>query len=315
MRRCVEVFAPASIGNVCVGFDVLGLAVDALGDRVRARVRARRAGEPAGAVMVSVRGVEGVDALPPCDATNAAAIAASGVVAAADVDAVIELDLLKGLPTGSGMGSSSASAVAGAQAANLVLGGPLAPVRVLACCLEAEAAVSGRHADNIAPALLGGLVLVRRCDPMDVVRLPVPAGLCVVVVRPELEVLTRDARAALAESVALRTVVEHSADLGAFVAACYSGDLDLLGRCLSDPLAEQARIGMIRGGGEALAAMRGAGSLGASISGSGPSLFALCRSVDGANEAGAAAVEALARAGVASRYLVSPADCAGAREV
>ena len=311
--RTVTVFAPASIGNVCVGFDTLGLALPGLGDRCRVRVR-----DPRSSVSIvdfeTVTGQPGTEPLPEASQSNAAVIAASAVLERVG-GGHVEMSLHKGLPTGSGLGSSSASAVAAAQATNLALGNPLRPLQVLGCCLEAEAAVSGRHADNIAPSLLGGLVLVRRLDPLDVVRLPVPEGLTVVLIRPELSLLTSAGRGVIPESMAMEDSVAHSANLGSFVAACYSGDLDLMSRCVVDPIAEPVRIGMIKGGAEALAAMRAAGAIAASISGSGPALFALCRSKASAADVADAGVAAMQSAGVEAKHIVAPADSPGAREV
>lgn len=310
--RTVTVFAPASIGNVCVGFDTLGLALPGLGDRCTAEA-VGDTGTP-WARMSAISGEPGTEPLPEPGNTNAAVIAAQAVLQRVGFGSV-ELTLHKGLPTGSGLGSSSASAVAAAQATNLALGNPLRPMQVLECCLEAEAAVSGRHADNIAPSLLGGLVLVRRTDPLDVVRLPVPAGLTAVVIRPQLSLLTSEGRGVIPESMATPDAVGHAANLGSFVAACYSGDLDLMSRCIVDPIAEPVRVGMIRGGADAIAAMRQAGALAASISGSGPALFALCRSRSSAIGVAEAGVAAMRRSGVTATHMIAPADSPGAREV
>lgn len=309
--RTVTVFAPASIGNVCVGFDTLGLALPTFGDRCTATAFPLT---NEGVLSMSVSGEPGTEPWPEPSESNAAYIAARMVLARFGRGSV-ELSLYKGLPTGSGLGSSSASAVAAAQATNLALGNPLRPTQVLECCLIAEAAVSGRHADNIAPSLLGGLVLVRRTDPLDVVRLPVPAGLTVVLIRPQLSLLTSEGRGVIPESMLTPDAVAHAANLGSFVAACYSGDLDLMGRCVVDPIAEPARIDMIQGGAEAISAMRSAGALAASISGSGPALFALCRSAQSARGIAEAGVSAMQAAGVDATHVIAPADNPGAREV
>jgi homoserine kinase len=310
----VTVFAPATVANLGVGLDVFGLAIEGPGDTVTATIRERRSAEEPVAQLVSITGEPGVTTLPPCSPGNTACIAAACAVRAADVDVVVELALRKGLPVGSGLGSSAASSAAAAQATSLALGAMLTQRQLLEACLEAEEAVSGSHADNIAPALLGGLILVRRTKPVDVLRLPIPDGLRLAIVCPALEILTRDARAVLAPTVTLQAAIHHSANVAAFVAACYSGDLDALGRCIEDPLAEPARIHLIPGGAPALGAMRAAGALGASLSGSGPTLFALCRSLEIAADAARAGVEALAAAGVNASSFLSRADCPGARQ-
>ncbi len=305
--RVVRAFAPATVANLGTGFDVLGLALLGPGDTVLAR---RVPGT--GVRIAAVHGDGGRLPLEP--ERNTAGIAAIATLARAGIDAGVELEVTKGLPLGSGMGSSAASAAAAAYAVNLLLGSPLRRAELVAPCVEAEAAVSGRHADNVAPALLGGMVLVRSVDPPDIVRLPVPAGLVLTVVTPQHEVSTRDARAALPADVPLAQMVRTSANLGAFVSACFSGDLGLLARALEPDVVTAARARLIPGCLDVLAAARDAGALGASISGSGPSLFALCRSERSAHEVAVAMRAAFRRAGLESSAVFSPADCPGARE-
>ena len=182
-------------------------------------------------------------------------------------------------------------------------------------CIEAEAAVSGRHADNVAPALLGGLVLVRSTDPPDLIRLPLPDGLTVVIVTPKHELPTKDARAVLPAEVPLSTMVRSTAQVAGLVSACYSGDLSLLSRSLEDTVVTPARIGLIPGGQKALDAALGSGALGASISGAGPSLFALCRSARSAATTAQAMKRQIEAAGVGASIHISPANCPGVRRV
>jgi homoserine kinase len=219
------------------------------------------------------------------------------------------------MPIGSGLGSSAASAAAAAFAVNLLVGSPLRKIELVEPCLAAEAAVAGRHADNVAPALLGGLILVRSLDPLDIVRLPVPEGLVVAVVTPKMELSTRTARAALPDTIPLASLVHNTAHVGAFISACYSGDLALLGRSLSDAVATPARAPLIPGCASVIEAALDAGALGSSISGSGPSIFALCRSQRSAVEVAARMVAAFASAGLGAESIVSPVDCPGARRV
>ena len=304
----VSVFAPATVANLGPGLDVLGLALSSPGDRVTARLVPGR-----GVTLASVRGDGG--ALPLDPAKNTAGIAAEATLAKAGVATGVLLTLEKGMPIGSGLGSSAASAAAAAYAVNLLIGSPLRKIELIGPCLDAEAAVAGRHADNVAPALLGGLILVRSIEPLDVVRLPVPDGLVVAVVTPAMELSTRAARAALPEHVPLASLVRNSASVAAFVSACYSGDLALLGRSLVDAVATPARAPLIPGCASVIEAARDAGALGSSISGAGPSIFALCRSIRSAGEVAAAMVAAFAAAGLAAAAVVSPADCPGARRV
>lgn len=301
-------FAPATIANLGPGFDVLGLAIDGLGDTVTVA----RSNTP-GVHITKIHGDNGVLPLDPNK--NTAAIAATETMKAAGMQANIEIEIFKGLPLCSGLGSSAASAVAAAFATNQLLGGPLRKYDLIGPCIEAEAAVSGRHADNVAPALLGGLVLIRSTDPPDLIRLPIPEGLTMVVVTPATELPTRQARAILPDTVPLSTMVATTAQVAGLVSSCYSGDLSLLSRSLEDYVVTPARIGLIPGGQAALDAALAAGALGASISGAGPSLFAMCRSERSARSAAFAMVAAINGAGIDATVHISPANCAGVRRV
>ncbi|NOZ00940.1 MAG: homoserine kinase [Deltaproteobacteria bacterium] len=304
--REVKAFAPATVANLGLGFDILGLALVGPGDTVTARLVREK-----GVRMGSITGDGGV--LPNDAGANTAGIAAAATLRRTGIKEGIELDLEKGLPIGSGLGSSAASAAAAAWAVNRLLGSPLRRVDLVEPCVEAEEAVSGRHADNVAPALLGGLILVQSLDPPDLVRLPVPEGLSVVVVTPDFVLNTRDSRSVLPESVPLKKVVRSTANIAAMVSACYSGDMALLARCVTDEIVTPARAPLIPGCGEVMDAALNAGALGSNISGAGPSVFALCRSPISAARAADAMKAAFAEAGLESTALISPADCPGAR--
>ncbi len=303
MERAVA-FAPATIANLGPGFDVLGLAVQGLGDWVTAAL----VDEPGVRLAAASAGV-------PTHATrNTAGIAAIETARLAGVDLTrvgIELRVEKGMPVGSGLGSSAASAAAGATAVNALLGSPLPTEALIGPCVEAEAAVSGRHADNVAPSLLGGLVLIRSVDPLDVVRLPVPPGLHVVVVTPDYELATADARAALPESVPLSAMVRNTANVAALVSACYAGDLALLGRAMEDTVVAPVRARLIPGAEGVLKAARDGGALGASISGAGPSIFALTGSEADAHALAPRLCSAFGDAGLGATALVSSANAPG----
>ncbi len=222
------------------------------------------------------------------------------------------------MPLASGLGSSGASAAAGAVAANEVLGRPLADDELVRCAMAGERAACGSaHADNVAPAVLGGFVLIRSYDPLDLVRLPVPDGLFVAVVHPHCEVSTSEARARLAgRAFALPDIVANAGNLGALVAALYQGNLALLGRCIDDRLVEPVRAAMIPGYGDVRAAALDAGALGCAISGSGPSMFALCDSDETAAGTAVAMRRAFRdRAALGSDAWVSPVNRTGAHLV
>jgi homoserine kinase len=260
--------------------------------------------------------VEGDGGALPRDGTNTAAVAAAATLRRAGLEIGVELEVRKGMPIGTGMGSSAASAAAAALAVNLLVGSPLRKDELVEPCVEAEASVSGRHGDNVAPALLGGLILVRSVDPVDLLRLPIPPGLMVVVVTPHFSLSTRAARAALPELVPLREMVRNTANVATLVAACYSGDLTLFGRGVADAVVTPARAPLIPGCEAVIAAALGAGALGSSISGAGPSIFALCHSERRAEQVAAAMQAAFRDAGdLDSTALISPADNPGARQV
>ncbi len=310
MTDWVRVVAPASIGNLGVGFDVLGAALPGPLDELVAR----RSATP-GVEVVAIRGDGG--RLPREAELNTAAVAAAAVLARAGAGGGLTLELTKGIPLAGGLGSSAASAVAGALAADTLIGAGLGTADLLACALAGERAGCGAdHGDNIAPCLLGGIVLVRGLDPVDAVRLPVPAGLAAAVLHPPVELETRAARAALGTTVRLADAVAQWADLGAFVAALHAADWELLRRALRDHIAEPRRASLVPGFHAIQRAARDAGALGCSLSGSGPSIFALCRGLDRAVSVGDAMRAALAAAtGLEGDLFVGPIARTGARVV
>ena len=304
----VTAFAPATVANLGLGFDILGLALFEPGDIVTARLT-----PGSGVSIKSITGDSGKLSLDA--AANTAGIAAAETLKKAGIEVGVELELKKGLPIGSGMGSSAASAAAAAFAVNLVLGSPLRKPELLGPCIEAEAAVSGRHADNVAPSLLGGLILIRTVDPLDLVRLPVPEDLTVAVVTPDFELPTRKAREVLPESVPLKMLVRNTANIAALVSACYSGDLALMSRCVPDEVVTPVRAELIPGSMDVIDAAMGSGALGSSISGAGPSIFAFCRSVYSARQVASSMTAAFEKHGFSIRSVISSANSPGARRL
>lgn len=307
-------FAPATVSNLSCGFDLLGFALDGWGDMVAARAAA----EP-GVRLVEIRGDGG--RLPLAAEANTAGVAARKLLELAPPPsdsgpAGVELVLEKGLPLASGLGSSGASGVAAAVAVNAALGLGAGEETLLAAALAAEEVACGAaHPDNVAPALLGGLLLIRPGDPPAITRLPVSGDLFTAVLHPHAEVSTADARAVLPRSVPLATLTRQAGDLAAMVAGLFQNDDDLIRSALVDHVAEPVRAALTPGFDAVRGAALEAGALGAGLSGSGPSIFALCRGEERAVAAGAAMREALA-AGVDGDgdgdLLVSPVGAAGA---
>ncbi len=270
-------FAPASIGNVAVGFDVLGAAVDGLGDRVTVR--------SIDAPTVRVERITGpqADDIPTAPAQNTAGAALQSLREEHDMARGIAVSIEKGIPLTAGLGGSAASAVGAVVAAEALLPVSLGPEALLPHALDGEAVASDdRHPDNVVPCLYGGLALTQSVEPPDVVSVPVPAGLRVVLVRPDGTVATRDARACLPQSVSMGDATAQMAHLGAFVAGCFRDDLALVGRALRDRIAEPHRAALVPGFADVQAAAREEGALGCSLSGAGPTVFAWC---DGAARA------------------------------
>ena len=303
-RRSATAFAPASTANLAVGFDIIGHALTELGDRVTAS----RIDEPGVRIISS-----GGDALPHNPARNTASVGVAAMLEALRPGFGIELSIEKGIPLGSGVGGSAASAVAGVVAANALLPEPLSIERLLPYTLLGEAVASGGvHADNVAPALLGGLLLVRSARDGDVVRLPVPPTLRCVIALPELRIDTREARAVLPPAFPLSDIIQQCANLGAFVAALHSGDVPLIGRAMQDVLIEPHRAGLIPGFTEVRQAAFRTGALGCSISGAGPAMFAWCEE-ERASPIRDAMVAGFGDAGVSARAWISGIDVPGAR--
>jgi homoserine kinase len=311
MSDALAAFAPASIGNVGVGFDMLGLA---LGGGAGDRVIATRTQTP-GISLAEVRGLDGE--IHPYLSTdpreNTASIAAQALWDAAGAPGGASLKVLKGVPLQSGMGSSAASAVAGVVAVNALLREPLAHEELLPYALEGEKYASGGlHADNVAPSLLGGLILCPTVLLPEVVRLPVPKGVGAVLLHPELQVNTAHARRGLAKGYSMEQWLQQQGYLAGFIAACAAGDVGLIGRTLRDVVIEPQRAAAVPCFEDVKAAAMRAGALGCSLSGSGPSIFALCEERSAHNLA--SAMEQACRAlGIDCQSWVSPLDAQGAR--
>ncbi len=281
----VTAFSPASVGNAGVGFDVLGFAFGALGDRVTVE-RDHGSG-----IRVEVEGIDGVPTDPE---RNTASVALRALLDARGVDGSFYVRVQKGIPLSAGMGGSAASAVGAVVAGNELLGLGMGPHELLPFALVGEACASGGyHSDNVAPCLFGGLTASTPGPRPRVLSLPLPDGLTCVIVHPQVKVDTREARAALAQAVPLGTHVQQSAELVAFVAALHRGDLDLLATCMRDVVAEPQRARLVPGFSDAQRAAMDAGAIGCSIAGSGPSVFAWTREDESAPAARDALIAAL----------------------
>ena len=303
-------YSPGSIGNLGPGLDILGCAVEGAGDTVTAE-------------FTESRGISVLEAGHPSLSTDpsmhASAIAGHAVIrrathmGATTPAAGIGLRVAKGLPLSAGQGGSAASAVAGAAAVNALIGSPLSRNEILEAALYSETQLAGRHLDNIAPSYMGGIVLIRSLDPIDVLSVPVPASLHIVLASPEQRLRTAEARAVLPVEVALTVALHQAAQVGGIVAALHAGDLAFLGRCIDDRIAEPVRAGLLPGFTRAKQAAMAAGALGVSISGAGPTAFALCSSHEVANKVASAMCDAYTKAGLGCSARVTRPDTVGTR--
>lgn len=271
MRESIKVFAPATVANVSCGFDVLGFAVNNPGDEIVLQKR-----ETKGLKIKEITGDEGK--LPIEIENNTAGIAIQKFCENIGYEKGIDIYLHKKMPLGSGLGSSAASAVAGVFAANELLGKPLPVNELVKFAMEGERLACGSaHADNVAPSLMGGFVLIRSYDPLDIVKIPTPVNLYATIIHPQIEIKTKDARDLLRKQIYLRDAVIQWGNIAGLIAGLMQSDYDLIGRSMQDVIIEPIRSILIPGFGQAKAAALNAGALGFGISGSGPSLFALSK--------------------------------------
>jgi homoserine kinase len=302
------VFAPATVANVGVGFDILGFAVAGLGDHVTVAKRAESG--------VEITGIDGIeDSGISLDADkNTAGVPLLKMIEELKLDFGFSLRIAKGIPIGSGLGGSAASAVGAVVAANALLANPLPMAALLRFALEGEAVASGaKHADNVAPCLFGGLTLTGPGDDPVVTQLPYPKSLYCAVVHPAMRLATRDARAALSDTLSLKLHIRQSANLATFIAGCCTGDLALVRRGLDDVLIEPQRAKLIPGFSAVKAAALAAGGLGCSISGAGPTVFVLAETSEIALRAQNAMIAAFReQGGMRARGWISPILTTGA---
>jgi homoserine kinase len=305
--REVKVFAPASVANVACGYDILGFALDKPGDEIFARFSDQK-----GLRISMITGVK--EKLPYSIDKNTAGVAAQHLLKhLGETDRGIELEIHKKMPFGSGLGSSAASAAAGVMAVNELLNRPLEKRALLPFAVLGEQAADGAyHADNVAPSLLGGMVFIRNNQELDVHRLPVPEGIYATVIYPKVKVLTKEAREILSPTVSLDQTIEQTGNIGGLIIGLYNGDLGLISRSLKDVIIEPQRAQLIPHFYEVKEAVLNQGALGCSISGAGPSVFALSANSLIAENAGQIMEEIFQNNGIETQLFISPINQDGA---
>ena len=307
MAKAIKVFAPASVANVAVGFDILGFALEKPGDEIIIRE-----GKEPGLKITEIRGAQGK--LPYDVMKNTAGYAAHRLLAhLGALDVPLEMEIHKKMPFGSGLGSSAASAVGGVFGVNEFLKTGLSKLDILRYAVEGEEIADGAfHADNVGPALLGGMVLIRDNETLDVKKLPIPRGLFSVVIYPHIEILTRESRGILKPEISFKSAITQTGNLAAFVAGMYTSDFELMGRSLRDVIVEPQRAHLIPNFYDVKEMALSQGCLGFSISGAGPSMFALCTDSMMAEEIGNRAAAIMKISKIETDIFLSPINLEGA---
>ena len=265
----IKAFAPATVANVCCGFDVLGFAVDFPGDEVILTLNMSQ--------EVTLSKIVGDGGRLPLDASkNTAGVAVQSFLKSIGKEQGVEIELYKNLPLGSGMGSSAASGVAALVAINHLMGNPLTREQLVVHAMEAERIACGSaHADNVAPCLMGGFVLVRDYYPLDVIKIPATENLYATLVHPQIELKTSDSRRVLKPTVSLKDAIAQTGNIAGLMIGLMGKDYSLINRSLQDKIAEPIRSAFIPGFEQVRNESVKAGALGCGISGSGPTMFAL----------------------------------------
>lgn len=305
----VQVFAPATVANMICGYDVLGFAVDSPGDEVIM--------ERVEEVGVRIRSIKGDDGRLPLDPDrNTVSACVKMLLSHLNLnDSIgVEIELIKHMPIGSGLGSSSASTVAGLFAINALLGNPLSKDELMPFCVEGERLACGTgHADNVAPALMGGITLIRGYEPLDIIKLPAPEELVAGIVFPQVDVPTRDARQLIKQKVNLKDAVTQWGNIAGLVAGLFRSDYELLRRSMVDILIEPTRAILIPEFYEMRKIAMDAGALSFGISGSGPSVVAICKGAEIAQLVVDRIQTHLNSNGIESLQFVSPVNNEGPR--
>lgn len=308
-QNSISVFAPATVANVAVGFDILGFPLDSVGDVITVSKFEKR--------EVVISSISGTNEIIPLEANkNVSGVVLLELMKSLNLDFGFEISIQKGIPLGSGMGGSAASSVGALVAANQLLKNQLTKNELLQLSLLGEKTASGAaHGDNVTPCLFGGLTLTRSIDPIDVIKIPVPDSIYVVLVHPHFRLDTSLSRSVLRTNLPVSDFVRQSANLAGFISGCYTNDIDLISRSLKDVLIEPKRSPLIPGFDLAKDAAVSNGVLGCSISGSGPSFFAWCNGKESAEKVRDAVVSAFKSEMVESDSWVSKVSEQGAKVI
>tara|TARA_R110002051_G_scaffold232889_1_gene294556 strand:- start:14110 stop:15036 length:927 start_codon:yes stop_codon:yes gene_type:complete len=301
----IKVFCPATVANVSCGFDVLGVALDSVGDEMVVRKVTQKG--------IKITKLTGQD-LPKETLNNVAGVAGNAFLLASDYDGGFEIEIDKRIKPGSGIGSSAASSAGAVWAMNHLLGNPFSKTELVKFAMEGERLASDvAHADNVAPALFGGFTLVRSYSPLDVIAIPAPKELYVTVIHPQIEIKTSDSRKILKTTISMETGIKQWGNVGGLVAGLFKEDYELIGRSLEDHIVEPIRSILIPGFDEVKKVSLEAGALGSGISGSGPSIFAFSKGNKTAIKVGEAMKTVYNKIGIAYEIHVSKINMEGVK--
>jgi homoserine kinase len=299
----IKLFCTATIANVSCGFDVLGLALDTVGDEMVIRKVAKK-----GVVITKIVGQD----LPLETHNNVAGVAALALLAKVETDVGFEIEIYKNIKPGSGIGSSAASSAGAVFGINELLGKPFSNHDLIEFAMQGERLASGvAHADNVAPALLGGFTLVKSTEPLEVLKIHTPSELYATVIHPQIEVKTSDSREILRNSVPLKTAIKQWGNVGALISGLYTEDYELIGRSLQDHIVEPIRSILIPAFDAVKEDSLKAGALGAGISGSGPSIFALSKGIKNATKVADAMKKVYEKVGIEYDIHISKVNTEG----
>ena len=307
MKNEIRVFCPATIANVSCGFDVLGVALDSVGDEMVIRKTTKKG--------ITITKLEGQD-LPLETHKNVAGVAGLALLAATDYSGGFEIEIYKNIKAGSGIGSSAASSTGAVWAMNQLLGEPFSNLELVQFSMKGEELASGvQHADNVAPAIFGGFTLVRSYNPLDIIKINTPKELYATVIHPQIEIKTSDSRKILKTTISLADGIKQWGNVGGLIAGLYTEDYDLIGRSLEDYIIEPIRSILIPAFDNVKSASLEAGALGCGISGSGPSIFALSKGKENAKKVANAMQDIYNKVGIPYDIHVSRVNLEGVKVI
>ncbi|PKQ62191.1 homoserine kinase [Labilibaculum manganireducens] len=306
MSDSVKVFAPGSVSNVGCGFDILGFAIDGVGDEMILTKNDQN--------KIIIQTVKDYEDLPTDPKKNVAGVAIQALLDDLESNQGFDVEMIKNIKPGSGIGSSAASAAGAVVAVNELLGKPYTRMQLVDFAMKGEEVASGDvHADNVAPATLGGFCLIRGYNPLDVIHIQPPADLWCAVIHPQIEIKTKEAREILSPQIPLKKAIRQWGNVAGLMAGLYTADYDLIGRSLEDHIVEPQRKVLIPEFDELKLSVMEAGALGCSISGSGPSVFALANGKESADVIAAAMDTVYKRTGLDYKIYVSKVSEGGVK--